>query len=370
MKLAVLGLFANLAMGTNLPFMAGFNVLFGLLFVFIAVLIVVMLSYQTVLDRRAAKTASLRRNVREAVGRMVAGGDMANLPAKDVAALFSPKGLAELLHLMNSMTEEACKAMQMLLKNLKYESFISRQLEIEDADYLAKVARMVSAMNLTELDWRVSRLLYLYPNHIGVQYEALMALSRLGSTETLIQVCMDKNFAQCLSFRSLQEILGAYTGSKPQLYSYLLYAPDAYVSRTCLKLIGTFKITQLAHEVEDKLLEQKDYNLLADTIRCLGQLCHAPSVDKIAALANHTKWEVRAIVATCLGQIKPTTNAWLLAQMMQDEEWQVRYNAALALKHAGLLAQIEPQVKAGADAFAMDMLKYMQQIDPLWRANP
>ena len=359
-------LVAAAAMGGTSPLAAGFKVLAALLCVCITVLLVVMLAYQAVLDARAAKTAALRRNVREAVGRVVAGGQNLALRQQDREALFSSKGLSELLRLMEGMTDEARAAMQALLRQLRYEGYVNRQLDAKDPDYAAMAVRMVAAMNLKELDGRVGRLLYVYPGNIGLQYEAFMALSRLGSADPLVQVCMDKEFAQCLSFRSLQEILGAYTGDRAQMYAYLLHAPDAYVVRTCLKLIGTFHIAELAHEVEDKLQKEEGDNLLMDTIRCLGQLEHAPAAAKVALLAKHPRWEVRALVASALGQMNAAASAWALAEMLRDAEWQVRHNAGLALQKAGLLAQVETQVQASGDAFAMDMLRYMAQTSQMW----
>lgn len=347
---------------------AGFRTLAALLCVGIAVLLAVMLAYQAILDARGRKTASMRHNVREAVGRMVAGGGGSAIQEADRETLLTPRGLTELLRLMDEMSDEGLGAMRKILHEMKYESFVNRQLDSTDTEYLCLVVRMVAALDLTELDGRVSGVLYQYPEDIPLQYEAFMALSRLGSSEALVQACMDKEFPQNLSFRSLQQILGAYTGDRAQLYAYLMHAPDHYVERTCLKMIGTLQLHELAHEVEDKLLNPRDDNLLMDSIRCLGLLHYAPAQRRIAGFAGHERWEVRALVATALGQVDAAASTDVLAKLLCDPEWQVRYNAGLALQQAGLLQKVEPQVKASGDAFAMDMLRYMTQTGEIWRA--
>jgi hypothetical protein len=203
-------------------------------------------------------------------------------------------------------------------------------------------------------------------DNINVQYEAFLALAKLGSYKNIINICTNKKFTISLTFRSLQEIISAYTGDKSELYKALLVSKDAYIVRICVRLIGNERLRALAPDIEG-FLDSDNINLLIDTMRALSVLQYKPVIDKLAALMRHKAWEVRAVAVNAVAAIDREDYIDALVTALQDSEWQVRFNAGAALSKVKDTNLIREKIVATGDKFAMDMYENFAQLASIGR---
>ena len=355
-------------------FAAASNAFIGVLLFGVLILLVLILGYQMAVDTRVRQTESMRRKIREAAGKVVAARTAGNEQAAvkvsipNRSALFNRRGVGILLRVFEEMNDNGRAALRELLLRMGYGNFVAKYLEGSDnQDVLVEMVRMVAELGMADKADRVSALLYTYRDNVELQYRAFLTLSRLGSTENLVRVCMDKDFVQTLSFRSLQQILVSYAGNQEQLYADLLNAPDPYVVRICIKRIGTGNMRRLAPLVE-RWLDSDNMNLLIDTVRTLGALHYVPAAARIATLISHERWEVRGMAVTALSELDGNSYVDQFVQALQDKEWQVRYNAGKALRDVPDKEALRKKVQATGDKYALEMLEYMMQTAEMWRS--
>lgn len=340
----------------------------GVLLFGLFVLLVLILGYQVVVDARQRKRNLLRQRVRESVGKVLASRnpDMVyQITIPDYQSLFDRRGLGVLLRVFEEMNEESRDVLRKMLMRIGYGNYVHKQLSSEDEDFLTQLVRMVAELHLQDLSGKVSDLLYQYPHNTDLQYHCFLALSRLGATEEMAAVFMDLDFSHALSFRSLEQIMVAFQGSKKDLYAHLLYAPDPYVVRICIKRIGAERYEDLAPECM-RWLNNPVMNLQMDAIRTLGQLRYRPAAGQIAAALQSPHWEVRGVAVTALAAIDLADCEDLMIAALQDSEWQVRYNAGTALRGCASLEELVHKVQATQDKFALEMLEYMMQTAEIW----
>lgn len=354
---------------TGRRFHVAVNTLMMVLLVGIAVLLVVIIGYFIMLDIRARNRETLLRRVREATGYAVAGGQ--HSPAAQMAMpgqeeLFSRRGMAVLAEAFDHMDAAAQLVLKNQLVEMGYHQFVLDNLSTDNEDYIIELLRMAGDMGMTGLEDKISSLLYTHRNNIDLQYQAFYTLSQLGSMEQITAVCMDEKYANTLSFRSLQEVLMAFSGNREELYHRLLAASDPYVVRICIKRIGAEGFIQLAPAVVP-MLASGEMNVLIDAIRTLGMLLYRPATGQIAALLSHPRWEVRSVAATALGRLDAEAYGEMLITALCDSEWQVRYSAGAVLAALPDSVALRHKVVARGDKFALEMLDYMLQQGEIWR---
>lgn len=279
---------------------------------------------------------------------------------------FDRQGIAVLSQVYESLNAQGRETLRGILMRSNAVKQLEKQLESENEDYLVEIIRLVGDLQLLELDKKVATLIYLHRDNIDLQFQGFLALSRMGSRDNIVNICMDREFAQSLSFRSLQQVVQAYAGDKVELYARLFVSPDPYIVRICVKRVGVEHITELADEVLP-FLDSDNFNLVIDAARTLGLLKYAPAAEKIAPLLIDRRWEVRSVAATALGSIDCDTYEKDLVRALQDREWQVRYNAAAVLKDSANIDQVRQDVVATGDRYALEMLEFMTQTNQIWR---
>lgn len=272
--------------------------------------------------------------------------------------VFSKRMLAALGEIYEEATGAHKHTARSLILRLGYGEYVRNHIKTGNTEKLVLLVRLVGELDLVGLDRRVASLLYVHRGNIDLQYQAYLTLSKLGSHDLIVRVCKDKDFVQMLSFRSLQEVLRAYTGDKAALYAALLHSPDPFVVRICVKRIGIEGFSSLAGEIFP-FLESSDDSLVLDTARALGQLCYRPAAPHLARLLTHTRWETRAITVSALAQLDAPAYEDELAAALRDPEWPVRYNAARALACSPNIGRILQSTLDSGDRFAYEMLHYM-----------
>jgi hypothetical protein len=281
--------------------------------------------------------------------------------------MFSRRGLAALSEVLGSMDGKSIKKLRAILLSISFDQHLSKMLSSDNEDYLAEIIRLVGNLKLSGLDKEVVNVMMLHKDNVNVQHEAFLTLSRLGSYDNIVEICMNKEYNLKLTFRSLIEIMSSYSADKHELCKALLSARDNYIVRTSVKLIGSERITALAPEIEG-FLESDNINLVLDTIRALSQLRYKAITEKMIKLLSHEAWEVRSVAVGALASINVDDYIDHFITALCDKEWQVRYNAGSALSKIRNSDFIAKKVIATNDKYAMDMLQYFTQIGSMGRA--
>lgn len=340
----------------------------GVLLVLILVLLVLAAALAIALVVLLARSVVRRRGKRRLKKKLHAVVDQATgspYPSEALEAAF-PGGdrtfSKRMLAVLGEVYEECSGARQHTVRSLilrmGYGDYVRQGIKTGSIDKLILLIRLVGELDLVGLDRRVAALLYVHRGNIDLQYQAYLTLSKLGSHDLIVRVCRDESFVQTLSFRSLQEVLRAYTGDKAALYEALLTSPDPFVVRIAIKRIGMEGIASLAEAVFP-FLTSDDYNLVLDAARTLGQLRHRPAGGHLLRLLSHLRWEVRAIAVSALAQLGAGEYEDELLAALRDPEWQVRYNAARALAPSPNIETLLGKALATGDKYAYEILLYM-----------
>ena len=363
-------LLAEASYSVSLRFYEAVLLFIFLLFVSLMLLMVILFGSHISAMRKAARRDRLRKNIEAAARKAVSAGSRQKaesvLPPKD--ELFSRRGLAALSDVLGSMDASSAKTLRGILLQMDCRTHLAEQLKSSNEDFLAEIVRLVGELNLKELDGETARIMTAAKDNINVQYEAFFALARLGSYDHIVGICMDENFVQQLSFRSLQEVIDAYTGDKPALYKRLLSSPDAYIVRACIKRAGIERIKNLALDIE-AFLDNPNFNVVIDAILALGAMRHNAAAERIAGFLQNERWEVRGAAVKALASINLNAYTDSLIAALRDSEWQVRYNAGSALSRVKDISSVREKVAATKDRFAVDMLGYITEMADIRRAK-
>jgi len=334
------------------------QILILILFAFILILSLGLLWLHINAIRRIQNQNRLKKKIEAAAKKALSAksNNLAEqlLPSKEI---FTRRGLAALATVYDSMNSKNKEKLKEILLNMGLSDYLAKQLDSDNEDYLLEIIHLAGEMNLRELSDNITQTMIENKGNINEQYEAFLALARFGSYDNINKICMDKNYVQVLSFRSLQEIMNAYTGDKPKLYKALLKSPDAYIVRVCIKAIGLKKIKELAPDIA-VFLDSENMNLIIEAMRSLSALSYMPAIEKITTLLKHDRWEVRGVAVQALAALDLEGNVDNFISALQDSEWQVRFNASAALRKIKD-DSITEKVLATGDKYALDMLKYM-----------
>jgi FOG: HEAT repeat len=334
------------------------QILIIILFVFILLLTIGLLLLHFNDVRRTQQKNQLKKKIQVAAQKAVLAESHEQaeqlIPSKEI---FTRRGLAALADVIDSMDGKGIDKLKEILLKMDLSRHLSEELDSKNEDYLLEIIHLAGELNLSELEGNITQTMFDHKGNINEQYEAFLALARFGSYDDIVKVCLDKDFKQMLSFRSLQEIISAYTGDKPALYKTLLASPDAYIVRICVKAIGQEKVTALAPDIVG-FLDSENMNLVIEAMRSLSALSYTEVEGKIITLLKHDRWEVRGVAVQSLAALDLKGNVDNFITALQDSEWQVRFNAGKALCKTGDDSTHE-KVLATGDKYALDMLDYM-----------
>ncbi|MFA0815001.1 MAG: HEAT repeat domain-containing protein [Anaerofustis sp.] len=267
----------------------------------------------------------------------------------------TPLGIMVLDEVMRHSSAERIQEIKHLISESSYDNYLRRLLRSGDPMTKIFTVKMVADLNLKQYGQMIFEMVLHETENSDLQYHALMALSQFGNEQALGKIFCNDRFTQKLTFRSIQEILKAYSGEKSRLYWILLDAPDLYVRRICIKRIGTEKIRRLGGFLTP-YLNHSDYNIVIDTVRALGQLKYREALPEIEKLTEHFRWEVRAACVTALAQIDLKAEIGYITGGLFDEEWWVRRNAASAVIQYEPIKDIVSYVVRSDDRFAKEIL--------------
>lgn len=321
--------------------------------VFVALLIVRLVTWWR--DRQAKK---YQRYLKDALAAYTADrtSDVAKayIP-KLKQVFFSKRGVRLMGTIMNIATDEEQADLADMMKSIGYDRFLTTQLKDSDEKYIILVMRLVGLMKAKETRVAIADLLVKHQDCLDMQYLGLLALSQIGAEHELSMLATDPNYTSMLSFRSLTEILKAYSGNKCLFYNTALKTANPFARRLVLKRLGAEKCTEFADEVYE-LYCRKDisHDERIDVIRTLGELEYKPAEQDIRLATCDKDWHIRNVAYVALWNIAGDRAQDVLLRGLTDRQWWVRINTAKMLAQSAQVNELEQQVKELNDEYAYE----------------
>ncbi|MBC8060132.1 MAG: HEAT repeat domain-containing protein [Clostridiaceae bacterium] len=188
-----------------------------------------------------------------------------------------------------------------------------------------------------------------------VQYNALMALAKVGDMHGLITAFTKLNRNNILSERSLIEIVDSFEGDKIPLYYEMILNEDPYISSIFIKSVGNHMDLTL-NEIIAAFLKEENLDRKIAAIKVIGQTVDIRFIEDLIECMEDESWQVRSVTAKSLGKLADVKAIPALVSALNDREWWVRYNSAQAIfMMPNEINKIET-VFLAQDAFAKDSL--------------
>lgn len=188
-----------------------------------------------------------------------------------------------------------------------------------------------------------------------IQYNALLALAKIGDEDYFIKAFENINFSVILSERSLIEIVDSFEGNKNKVYKYMINFENSYIAGVFIKSAGNYKDTSLSDEIS-KYLSSENKELRIASVKAIGSICDEKYLDTMIKLLEDVEWEVRAVTARALGNFKDSKILIPLTKALSDHQWYVRYNAATSILNHSEGINVVSYVFQGEDKFAKDII--------------
>ncbi|MCL2833667.1 MAG: HEAT repeat domain-containing protein [Treponema sp.] len=211
------------------------------------------------------------------------------------------------------------------------------------------------------------------------QYEALMALSRIGDVSALTQAFDKIHRLIFVNERAINEIINTFSGSGRELYRKMIHHDSDYLVRLFLKSADGEIANML---IDDIVLIAKYGNKetrLAGII-AIGRSGSRKQIPILINAMNDNEWEVRAMAAKTLGVLTSRNAVKALAKAARDREWWVRQNAVTSILAYPDCYEILASIISTGDRYAYDSMQYtieqtnetglLKKIRELWRALP
>lgn len=164
-----------------------------------------------------------------------------------------------------------------------------------------------------------------------LEYNILLALSRIGDADALIKAFNHLNSESEFSFHALVEIIDQFNGDKNILYPQMIKHKSEYVAIAFIRSAGQNKCYKIDNEIAE-YLQHESKELRISAIKFLGEVGESKWVEDIANLLEDPEWEVRAIVIRIIGNLSPNTSVnKKLINALNDDQWYVKNYAGASL---------------------------------------
>jgi len=191
----------------------------------------------------------------------------------------------------------------------------------------------------------------------NTQYQALMALSRIGDAVSMVQAFNKINSLIYVNERTISEILNVFSGDKYTLYKEMIHHQSDYLVRLFLKAIDKDTANTLINDVIAICKNGGKETRLA----CIIALGKSGNQGKAPILINalgDAEWEIRAMAAKTLGVLTDPSAILPLAKAAHDREWWVRQNAINSILAYPDCDEILVSIASSKDKFAYDSILY------------
>lgn len=199
-------------------------------------------------------------------------------------------------------------------------------------------------------------------SNLDVQYNALLALAKIGDLKAYIkafEILLSQSDTSgdhiYLSQRSMIEIVDSFEGDKLEMYKTLIDSKNSYISTIFIKSAGNYGDKAVSEKIIT-YAKDSNRNRRAACTKALGQLKDKRFVNDLIEALNDADWECRAVAAKSLGLIGDAQALNALVKTLSDKEWWVRYNSACSiLQIPEGLSSIE-SIMSNNDKFAKDII--------------
>ncbi len=196
-----------------------------------------------------------------------------------------------------------------------------------------------------------------------VDYNALLALAKIGDESAFLKAFEAVNSAILLSERSLIEIVDSFEGNKASVYSKMIHSDNEFVSCIFIKSAGSFMNDELASQIAP-LLQSTSKEKTISAIKSLENMKNSAYKEDLKTLLTNDSWEIRSMAARALGSYPDEDVIDSLIDALSDAQWFVRSNAAKSLLILDRDLNYITKVFEGTDKFAKDILIATLESDP------
>ncbi len=260
----------------------------------------------------------------------------------------------QLLHRAEDIPPEKFTALNSLYERLDPISFYVQGLQNGNVYEKSYAVRRLADFNATDKIEEIRKLLS--NRNADVVYNAAMALSELGDTDSVVIFSKKCETNRFYSHRLLLELFQAYTGDRVALVHRLDEECNNYIKATVIKAYTADCLGALAGLYIDGMSSQ-DANLKIACVKALAQLGNPEYEQKMEIALNDKNWVVRLAAVSGLEKIGTPTALEALVTATQDEEWWVRTAAARAIVHIDFQLVYVEKVLSGYDKYAADAVK-------------
>ena len=191
----------------------------------------------------------------------------------------------------------------------------------------------------------------------NTQYQALMALARIGDAGVLVQAFDKINRFVLINERAVSEIIKIFSGNRYELFKKMMHNQSAYLVRLFLKAIDPDVANKLIEDIITVYRTGDKETRLAGII-AIGRSGNSKKTYMLTHALNDPEWEIRAMAAKTLGFLTDPDAVMALANAARDREWWVRQNAVSSLLAYPNCAEILASIAQTGDRYAYDSMLY------------
>jgi len=191
----------------------------------------------------------------------------------------------------------------------------------------------------------------------NTQYQALMALARIGDTISMVQAFNKINRLIYVNERAINEILNIFSGDRYVLYKEMIHHQSNYLVRLFLKSMNAETANKLIRDIIAISVSGDKETRLAAIIAISKSGSSGKSSTLIKALGDK-EWEIRAMAAKTLGVLTDPGAVYPLAKAARDREWWVRQNAVTSLLAYPDSGEILVSIAKAKDRYAYESMLY------------
>ena len=191
----------------------------------------------------------------------------------------------------------------------------------------------------------------------NTQFQALMALSRIGDADALAQAFDKIHSLIFVNERAVNEVLNTFSGDRHQLYKTMLHHKSDYLARLFLKAIDDQTANALIEDIVVLLKNTGKETRLAGII-AVGKSGNSEKIPLLVQALEDREWEIRAMAAKTLGVLTGPDAVAPLASAARDSEWWVRQNAVTSILAYPNCKGILTSIAKTGDRYAYDGMLY------------
>ena len=189
------------------------------------------------------------------------------------------------------------------------------------------------------------------------QYQAMMALARIGDTGAMVKAFDKIHRLVLVNERTISEILKIFSGDRQGLLKEMIHHQSDYLARLSLKALDRdIALTLIADIMSIYQSGGKETRLAC--ISAIGKSGTSGKLSMLIEAMKDKEWELRAMAAKTLGILRGKCAVKPLAKAARDREWWVRQNAVTSILAYPGAGGILVSIAQTGDRYAYDSILY------------